>query len=371
MKDYYQILGVDRNASTEEIKKAYRKLAHKYHPDKGGDEKKFKEIAEAYQVLSNKEKRAQYDKFGRVFEGGQGFGGFNQGFGGFGKDFGGFDFGNFGRGGKEGFGFGLGIEDLIDEFFGLGRKSRKRDVNQGEDIELQIEIDLKDTLQNLKKKVTISKKVVCPRCHGSGGEPGTRVKECFACRGKGEVQQIRKTFLGTVTRYVICPECKGEGKIPEKLCNVCQGEGRIDGKEQIEINIPPGMDSGQTIKISGRGEAGRRGKKAGDLYVRVFVRPHSLFKRKGDDLYISLPISLSQASLGDEIEVPTLEGKRLLMKVPAGTESGRTFRISGKGIPHFSGWGKGDLYVKLEIKLPKKLTKKQKELLEKLKEEGL
>jgi len=177
--------------------------------------------------------------------------------------------------------------------------------------------------------------------------------------------------LGTITRYVVCPECKGEGKIPEKICNVCQGEGRIEGKEQIEVDIPAGVDSGQTIKFPGRGEAGRRGRKAGDLYIRIFVRPHSLFKRKGDDLYFSLPISLSQAALGDEIEIPTLEGNNILLKIPSGIESGKIFRISKKGIPHFSGFGRGNLYVKLEVKVPQRLTKKQKELLEKLKEEGL
>jgi len=367
MKDYYQILGVTRDASAEEIKKAYRELAHKYHPDKGGDEKKFKEIAEAYQVLGNKEKRTQYDRFGRVFEGGQGFG---QGFGGF--DFGSFSQG-FGKEGfdKEGFSFDIDIEDLLDDFFGLGKRGKRKDIHQGRDIEVEMEIDLKDTLESLKKKITISKKMVCQRCHGSGAEPGSSIKECFTCRGQGEVQQMKKTFLGTITRYVICPECKGEGKIPEKTCNVCQGEGRIEGKEQIEVDIPAGVDSGQTIKFPGKGEAGRRGRKAGDLYVRIFVRPHHLFKRKGDDLYFSLPISLSQAALGDEIEVPTLEGKKILMKIPSGIESGKIFRISKEGIPHFSGWGRGNLYIKLEIRIPKKLTKKQKELLEKLKREGL
>ena len=361
MKDYYQILGVSKEASQEDIKKAYRKLAHKYHPDKGGDEKKFKEISEAYQILGSKKKRTQYDKFGRVFEGGQGFG----------QDFGGFDPGAFwGSQGAQGFD-SINLEDLFEEFFGFGRKSKRKDINQGRDIEVKMGIDLKDTLQGLKKKITIPKKVVCPRCQGSGGEPGTRIKECFSCRGTGQVQQMKKTFLGTITRYVVCPECEGKGKIPENLCNVCKGEGRIDSEEQIDIYIPLGVDSGQTIKFPGKGEAGRRGGKAGNLYVRIFVEPHPLFKRKGDDLYFSLPISFSQASLGDEIELPTLEGKKILMKVPIGTESGKIFKISKKGIPHFSGWGRGNLYVELIVKIPRKLTKKQKELLEELGKEGL
>lgn len=358
MADYYQVLGVDKNATQEDIKKAYRKLAHKYHPDKGGDEKKFKEISEAYQVLSDKEKRSQYDRFGKVFEG-AGSGDFGRGFG-------------FGEGS---FGFGsdsLDLEDLFDDFLGgLGFRSRKKNVNRGQDIELEIEIDLKDTLQGVKRKITLAKDVVCPRCQGAGGEPGSKVKECFSCRGTGEVQQIKKTFLGSFTRYVVCPECKGEGKIPENPCNVCKGEGKIESREDVEVFIPFGVDTGQTIKIEGKGDAGRKGAKSGDLYVKIFVKLHPLFKRRGDDLYIEREISFSQAVLGDEIEVPTLEGGNILLKVPSGTESGKVFRISRKGIPHFSSLGRGSMYVKLDIKTPKRLTKTQKRLLEKLKEEGM
>jgi len=369
MKDYYKILGVPRNASPEEIKRAYRKLAHKYHPDKGGDEKKFKEIAEAYQVLSNKEKRAQYDRFGTTFEGLGAQGGFDSGV----------FWGDFRP--EEGFDFDLDFEDLFEDFFGFGRKAKKREINRGRDLEVEIKINLEDTLRGIRKNISLGNLVTCQRCQGSGAEPGSKLRECFSCRGTGEVQQMRKTIFGTVTRYIRCPECGGEGKIPEHPCNVCRGEGRIAGEKKIEITIPAGVDSGQIIKIEGKGEAGRRGGKPGDLYVRVFVRSHPLFKRKGDDLYIELPISFSQAALGDEVEVPTLEGKKILLKVPQGTESGKIFRISGKGIPHFSGWaiargarpfrGRGDLYVKLIVKTPKRLTKKQKELLEKLKKEGL
>ena len=232
-------------------------------------------------------------------------------------------------------------------------------------------MDLKDTLQGQKRKISLFKKVVCQRCKGSGAEPGSAVKECFACRGTGQVQQMKKTIFGTITRYVVCPECQGQGKIPEKPCNVCRGEGRIDGQEDIEIYIPAGVDSGQIIKIAGKGDAGRQQGKSGDLYLKIFIKPHPTFKRKGDDLYLSLPISFSQASLGDEVEVPTLDGKKILLKVPAGTESGKVFRISGKGIPRFSGWGRGNLYVELSVKIPKKLTKKQRELLKRLGEEGL
>jgi molecular chaperone DnaJ len=360
MKDYYKILGVPPDASDEEIRKAYYRLAHKYHPDKGGDEKKFKEINEAYRILSDKEKRAQYDKYGRVFEEAPGVGAegpFEWFWGKPDFDFE-FDFGDLG--------------EMVEEMFGFGTgRARKRDLKRGKDIEVGVEISLEDTLSGKKEKIILEKYVVCLRCGGTGAEPGTKIKECFSCRGTGQVQQIRKTFFGTFTRTTICPECGGEGYRPEKPCNVCNGEGRVRGEEEIEIFIPPGVDNNQIIKIPGKGDAGRRGGKAGDLYVRVFVKKHPIFERKGDDLYISVPISFSQAALGDEVEIKTLEGKEILLKVPAGTESGKILRISGKGIPHFSSSGRGNLYVKLIIKTPKKLTKKQRELLERLKEEGL
>lgn len=360
MKDYYQILGVKKDSSPEEIKKAYYKLAHKYHPDKGdGDEKKFKEINEAYQVLSDKEKRSQYDRFGRVFEGAPGAES-------------GFDFQwAWGRPDME---FDFGFEDLgemMEEMFGFGGPRKRRDLKRGKDIEIDIEIPLEDTLRGREKVITLYKYIVCSRCQGTGAEPGIKIKECFSCRGTGEVQQIKKTFFGSFTRSAVCPECKGEGYRPEKHCNVCQGEGRIKAEEYIRIFIPAGVDSNQVIKIEGKGEAGKRTGKFGDLYVRILVKRHPIFERRGDDLYISIPISFSQAVLGDEIEVLTLDGKRILLRVPAGTDSGKILRISDKGIPHFSGYGRGNLYVELIVKIPTKLTKKQKELLEKLKEEGI
>ncbi len=369
-KDYYQILGISREASSEEIKKAFYKLAHKHHPDKGGDEKKFKEINEAYQVLSDKEKKAQYDKFGRVFEGMPGGGAEQPGFdfqwawgrpgGGFEKDFE-FDFEDFGD-----------LGGVMEEMFGFGAPSKKRkDLKRGKDVEIDIEIPLEDTLRGKEKTITLYKYIVCSRCQGSGAEPGVKVKECFSCRGTGQVQQIRKTFFGSFTKFITCPECGGEGYQPEKPCNVCQGEGRVKGEETIKIWIPAGIDTNQVIKVEGKGEAGRKGGKSGDLYARISVKKHPIFQRKGDDLYVSLPISLSQAALGGEAEVPTLGGEEILLTVPAGTESGKVLRISGKGIPHFSGFGSGNLYVELIVKTPKKLTKKQKELLEELKKEGI
>jgi len=370
-KDYYKILGIDRSASQDEIKKAFHRLAHKHHPNKGGDEKKFKEINEAYQTLFNNEKRAQYDQFGQVFEGGAPGGGA------------GFDPGWFwGNNRPEGFNveFDLGdLGDVFGDFFGFNSKKQARDIRKGSDIKIEIEIPLEETLKETKKVISLKKQVFCSRCDGRGAEPGTKINECFSCRGIGQVQQIRKTILGSFTHSTICPECRGEGQKPEKPCNVCKGEGRIKDEEDITIFIPAGVDSNQIIKVSGKGNAGRRGGKTGDLYIRIFVKPHPVFERKGDDLYLVKEISLTQAALGQEIEIPMLdsdpkhgtEKTKILLTVPAGTESGKILKISSKGIPHFGGYGQGNLFVEFIVKTPKKLTKKQKELLEKLKEEGL
>jgi len=359
-KDYYKILGVSRDASSEKIKKAYYKLAHKYHPDKGGDGKKFKEINEAYQVLSNKEKRSQYDRFGRVFErtpgGGEPGFDFNWAWGNPGANFD-FAFGDLGG--------------IMEEIFGSGFPQKRKDLKRGKNIAIDIEVSLEDILEGKKKEITLYKQILCSRCQGTGAEPGTKINECFSCRGTGQVQQIKKTFFGSFTRYIICPECRGEGSRAEKPCNVCRGEGRVKGKEGLKIFIPAGVDTNQVIKIAGSGNSGRRGGKTGDLYVRIFVKPHSVFKRKGDNLYLKTSISFSQAALGGEIEIPTLGGKKILLKVPSGSESGKILRISKKGMPHFSNLGRGDLYIELIVKTPKKITKKQKELLEELRENGL
>lgn len=364
MKNYYEVLGVTKSASQDEIKKAFYKLAHKHHPDKGGDEKKFKEINEAYQVLSDSQKRDQYDKFGRTFEGAGGAGpsDFQWAWGQPGGTNVEFDFGDLGD-----------IGNIMEEMFGFGggRGHRRKDVKRGKDIEMDFEIYLEDVLTGKEREVNLYKYSNCTRCQGTGAEPGTKVKECFSCRGTGQVQQIRKTFLGSFTQYTTCPECGGEGYKPEKSCNVCKGEGRVKAEEKIKVFIPAGVDSNQVIKVEGRGEAGKKGGKAGDLYIRIMVKPHPVFQRKGDDLYTSFPISISQAVLGEEIEVQILERTKILLKVSEGTESGKILRISGKGIPRFSGRGRGDLYVELTVKIPKHLSKKQKELLEQLKKEGL
>lgn len=367
--DYYQVLGVASNATQDEIKKAYRKLAHKYHPDRGGDEKKFKEINQAYQILSSKEKRNQYDRFGQAFEGQQGAGGFED-FG-FGQGSPGFDFEAMRDKFGEDFEFS-NLGDIFGEIFGFGGpKSRKSNLKRGKDIQVDMEIPLEMVLREQKKVISLYKMAVCSRCQGTGAEPGTKVKECFSCRGTGQVQQIKRTIFGSITHSVICPECRGEGTKPEKPCNVCKGEGRIKKNENITIFIPAGVDTNQMIKIEGGGDAGRRGGNPGNLYIRILVKKHPVFQRQGDDLVLMAPVSFSQAALGDEIEVSCLDGKKILLKIPSGVESGKILRISGKGIPRFSSWGRGDMYVELEVKIPKRLTKKQKELLEKLKTEGL
>jgi len=377
--DYYEILGVPKSASQEEIKKAFYKLAHKHHPNKGGDEKKFKEINEAFQVLSNKEKRTQYDQFGQVFEGGMpggGEAGFDPGW----------FWGTQGVPRPEGFSaeggpdpgwnveFDMGdLGDVFGDLFGFGSGPRRKakDLKKGSDIKIEIEINLEETLKETKKVISLKKMAVCSRCSGTGAEPGTKINECFSCRGAGQVQQIRRTILGSFTHSTVCPECGGEGQRPGKPCNVCKGEGRIKGEEDIEIFIPAGVDTNQIIKITNKGNAGRKNGKAGDLYVRVVVKPHPIFERKGDDLYVSQPVSFTQAALGDKIEISSLDKTKILLTIPVGIESGKVFKISGKGIAHFGGYGRGNFYVELVVKTPKKLTKKQKELLEKLKEEGV
>ena len=363
--DYYSVLGVAKSATEQDIKKAYRKLAHKHHPDKGGDEKKFKEINEAYQILSDKSKKEQYDKFGRVFEGGQAQQG--QGFGAAGFDFESMK-NQFGQGG---FSFGGDMGDIFGEFFQGGSSEQMKDLKRGQDIHIEIEIPLELVLKDQEREINIRKMNTCSRCEGTGAEPGTAVKECFTCRGSGQVQQIRRTILGSITHYTICPECKGEGAKPEKPCNVCKGEGRVVGEEKIKIFIPAGVDANQVIKIEGKGDAGVRNGANGNMYVRIFIKQHPVFQRTGDDLYISVPISFSQAAIGGETEISNLDGAKLLLKIPSATQSGKILRISRKGIPHFSSFGRGHLYVKLNVDIPKHLSRKQKDLLKQLSAEGL
>ncbi len=355
MKDYYTILGVKKEASTDEIRKAYHKLAHEHHPDKGGNADKFKEINEAYQVLSNKEKRGQYDQFGRGFDSND----FNWSWGNPQQqsDGAGFDF--------------SGLGDIFEEFFGGVEPRRKRNPKRGKDIEIGLEINLAEALARQEKEISLEKFIKCQRCQGSGAELNSAVKECFSCRGAGEVQQIQRTFLGSFTTAAVCPECKGEGRKPEKPCNVCQGEGRMRGVEKIKIFIPAGVDQNQVIKVEGGGDQGKKGKPAGDLYIRIIVKDHPIFQRRGDDLFTVLTIPFSKAVLGGQVEIIDLAGKKLILNIPSGSAAGKMLRLTSKGVPHFQNHGQGNLYVELVIKMPSRLSQKQKELLEKLREENL
>lgn len=364
-KDYYKILGISRSASKEEIKKAYRQRAHQYHPDKkGGDEVKFKEVNEAYHVLSDEAKRAQYDQFGTTFDGGGGAG-FGGGFGDFSQFW-----SNFGSGKGQFRMEDLGFNDIFSDVFGGFGGKRRRDARHGKDVSIEVEVFLEEVFGGIAKEIQLKKLVTCEACKGMGNKPGTTWGECAACGGRGEVEQIQRSFFGEIRRVGICPVCRGEGKKPKEACRDCGGEGRLTGVDTITINIPPGVSDGAILKIDGRGERGIRGAAAGDLYVTIHVRSHPHFKRDGDDIFVKQEISFTQAALGGKINILTLGG-RVTLKIPPGIESGKLIRLKEKGLPHLYGGGKGDQYVEVYVKTPKKLTKEQKELIEKLKEEGI
>jgi molecular chaperone DnaJ len=369
--NFYETLGVSKGASEDEIKKAYRKLAHKYHPDKsGGDEKKFKEINEAYQVLSDKTKRQQYDQFGQTFEqagrNGQGFGGFD--FGGFSSQ-GGFDFNDFFSGGGAQSDFGGGaFEDIFSGIFGGGStRSRKK---RGRDIQMDAEITFEEMVSGVKKNIKLYKSAVCEHCGGRGGEPGTGSKKCPTCGGSGQVRKTSRSFFGTFSQVSECPDCQGGGTVFEKKCRECGGDGRLKKYQDISINIPAGIQDGQTIHVEGAGEAGNKGAQPGDLYILIHVKPHEKFSRHNQDIFSIEFIPFSVATLGGKVEIDTIEGK-LILKIPAGTESGETFRIKEKGIPDLHGRNVGNQMVKVMIKTPKNLSREQKKLLEILKEDNI
>lgn len=368
-KDYYNILGVPKGASDDEIKKAYRKLAHKHHPDKtGGDEAKFKEINEAYQVLSDKAKRQQYDQFGQTF---QGAGGGQGGYGGGGFE--GFDFGDIfnqaRQGGGANFEFGGGgFEDIFSDIFGGGARTKKR--SRGQNIQVDLEIDFSEMVKGAEKEIRLRKNVVCDRCQGSGAEPDAGTKTCPTCGGAGRIRKTARSFFGSFEQVVECPECHGEGTVPEKKCTKCGGEGRIKEEQIIKIGVPAGIQDSQTISLQGRGEAGGRGSVPGDLYVNIHVRPHKKFERKGQDILSTEYIPFSTAALGGKIEIETIDG-RLILKIPAGTKSGETFRIKNAGVPELQGRGRGNHLVTVVIQTPKSLSREQKELIERLKNQGI
>lgn len=361
-KDYYEILGVGKSASDDEIKKAYRKLAHKYHPDKsGGDEAKFKEINEAYQVLSDKNKRAQYDQFGQTFQGAGG----GQGFGGF--DFSNFDFDGFSRqGGGGGINFEFGgadFEDIFSSVFG-GRK-RGRGAKRGADIQVDVEITFLEMVRGTEREIRLRKSVACDRCHGTGGEPGAKKKTCPTCQGTGQVRKTTRSFFGTFSQVGVCPECGGEGEVYEKKCTKCGGDGRVKEEQTIKITIPAGIEDGGILSVQGAGEAGEKGSQPGDLYITVHIETHKDFTRQGQDILSTEHIAFPLAALGGQIEVNTIDGK-LILKIPSGTQSGEVFRIKEKGIPNVHGYGRGNQLVKIIVDVPKKLSREQKRLIEEL-----
>lgn len=351
-RDYYDVLGVDKSADATAIKKAYRKLAMKYHPDKNpGDkeaEEKFKEINEAYEVLSDETKRRNYDQFGHEGVNGQGFGGAG-GFGG--QGFGGFDdiFGDI---------FG----DMFGGGFSGGSRQRRRGPERGADIKQRVNISFEEAAFGKKVQVKINRSEECDQCHGSGAKPGTSKKTCPTCHGSGQVQSVQRTPFGNIASTRTCSTCNGEGEVIDSPCSKCHGKGSIRKTKTIEVDIPAGIDNGQMIKLGGQGELGTRGGPRGDLYIEVNVQSHPLFTREGYDVYLEMPITFAQATLGDKIQVPTLDGK-VEYEVPEGTQTGTVFRLKGKGIPKLKSNVRGDQYVKVTVEIPKKLNEKQKELV--------
>jgi len=347
-KDYYEVLGVPRNASDEDIKKAFRQLARKYHPDLNpgnkGAEEQFKEINEAFQVLSDPQKKAQYDQFGHAA--------FRP------EDFAGFRTSSF-----EDLFRDSGFGDIFSVFSGFGGMGgrRARGPQPGADLRYDLEISFDEAFQGVKKTIEVPHSVECPTCHGTGAKPGT-LKQCPKCGGSGQVRSVRRTPFGQMVQISTCPQCGGSGRIAEETCETCRGEGSVRKVSKIEVNIPRGIDEGQYLRVAGEGEAGERGGPAGDLYVVVHVAPHPIFERHGKDLYCKTTIDLATAVLGGEVQVPTMTGKGTL-KIPAGTQSHTVFRLRGQGMPGLNSDRRGDQLVKVVVHIPEKVTKKQKELL--------
>lgn len=357
-KDYYDVLGVSKTATADEIKKAYRKLARQYHPDVNKDNpeaaEKFKEASEAYSVLSDEQKRAQYDQFGHAaFENGGaggagGFGGF-EGFGGFG---------------------GGGMEDIFDMFFGgQGRGSRGSNAGpqRGADLRFDLEITFEEAAFGLEREISLCRDEQCPHCHGNGAEPGSKVETCPECHGSGEIRFTQNTMFGQMTNVRPCPKCHGEGKIISEPCKECRGQGTVKKNKKLKVKIPAGVDNGSRLRVAGEGEAGVKGGPSGDLYVYLYVKPHKFFERDGTTVYCEVPINIVQATLGDEIKVPTLDGQ-VVMKVPEGTQPGKVLRLKGKGIPSLRNSTRGDQLVRIKVVVPQKLNEKQKDALRKFAE---
>ncbi|MEK7170223.1 MAG: molecular chaperone DnaJ [Patescibacteria group bacterium] len=360
-KNYYDLLGVQKTATQDDIKKAFRTMAHKYHPDKkGGDEAKFKEVNEAYSVLSDEKKRAEYDAYGRVFSGGAGGAGGGQGF----EGFDGFDFSGFasGQGGANGFEFDLG--DIFSDFFG-GQRER---VRRGRDISVDIELSFSESIFGAERRMLLNKTGACGVCNGSGAKPGAKMETCRTCNGKGKIRESRRSIFGSVQTTRTCDECRGKGQVPSEKCSVCRGTGVNRKQEEIAVKVPVGIEDGEVIRLGGAGEA-IQGGSSGDLYVKVHVTRHPLFRREGSNLLMDLSIKLTSALLGDEYTIETLDGN-VTVKIPEGIHHGELLRLKGKGVP-IDRTRRGDLLIKIVIDLPSKLSKDARKLVEELKKQGI
>ncbi len=356
-KDYYDVLGVGKTATADEIKKAYRKLVRQYHPDVNKDNptaaEKFKECSEAYSILSDEQKRAAYDQYGHAaFQNGGGGGAQGNPFG----------------GGFGGFSGGQGMDAIFDMFFnGQRRSGRSRADNgprPGADLRMDLEIKFEEAAFGCEKEVSLNREEEGDTCHGDGAEPGTKVETCSECHGTGEVRVTQNTMFGQMVNVRPCPRCHGKGKIIKTLCHTCRGTGRVKRNKTLTVKIPAGVDNGSRLRVSGEGEAGIRGGSKGDLYVYLYVKPHKFFERDGTTIHCEIPINIVQASLGAEIKVPTLEGQ-VIMKVPAGTQPGKILRLKGKGVASLRNGAKGDQLVRIKVVIPTKLSEKQKDALEK------
>ena len=342
-RDYYEVLGVQRGASGEELKAAFRKLAMQYHPDRNPDNPqaadRFKECSEAYAVLSDPDKRRSYDLFGHSGVDTSGFGGF-EGFGGFGE--------------------------IFETFFGggMGRGARGR-TTRGDDLRHDITIAFEEAFTGVEKEIEVPRLVTCEHCSGAGAAPGTGVETCQGCGGSGQVRRAAQSIFGQVVNIVACPSCGGEGRLLKSPCPECRGQGRVERHRRLRVKIPAGVDTGSQIRLTGEGEAGYRGGPPGDLYIVIRVKPHPQLQRRDQDVVYDLRINLVQAALGDRIEVPTLDGA-VEVSVPAGTQYGQTFRLPGKGMPHVRNGRRGDQYVRVQVLVPKDLTPEQKSLLRKV-----
>jgi molecular chaperone DnaJ len=354
-KDYYKVLGVEKNASKDEIKKAFHRLAHKHHPDKGGEEAKFKEINEAYSVLSDEKKRGEYDAYGQTFSGGGGQPG---------GGFGGFDFSGFGNG--AGMEFDLG--DIFDNFFSGGGQGGRNRARRGSDISVDVTLSFSDAVFGVERNIIVTKHSTCEECSGNGAKKGTETIECSKCNGKGTIHEVRKSMFGSIATNRMCDTCHGVGTVPKEKCSHCRGAGILRVSEEINLAIPAGLNDGEMIRLSGKGEAVAHGV-PGDMYVRVRVEPHPLFKRDGAHLRMDLSVKLTDALLGAEYQISTLDGV-VKLNIPAGISYGEVLRIKNKGVPMGNN-KRGDLLARIIIKTPEKLSKQAKKLIEELKEEGI